>query len=71
MIVQLRAFASGPCVGSIFVVGTDCCGLADLWFILWWDLGTVALLELGTVALLELCGGKLGCASWVDSFWLP
>ena len=50
MIVQLRAFASGPCVGATFVVVTDCCGLTDLWFILWWDLGTVA--------LLELCGGR-------------
>ena len=43
------------CVGSIFVVGTDCCGSADLWFILWWDLGTVG--------LLALCVGMVGCAS--------
>ena len=61
VIVQLRAFASGPCVGSTFVVGTDCCGLADLWFILCGILGLLV--------YWSFVAESWGCASRVDSFW--
>ena len=60
-IVYLRAFACDPCVGSVIVVGTDCCGFADLWFILWWDLGTV-----GFIGALCRKGGQ--CKPWRQFF---